>query len=128
LDTVHPNFTLEEDLRIDVKWRREGDIAIASLLGRIDSGSSDHFHGLVEAGLQAGDRALLLDFARIAYLSSAGLRVCLVLARRFSDPGKAIAICSLSALNRDVVAVSGFDQLISVHDSAENALAALRNP
>jgi len=68
LDTVHPNFTLEEDLRIDVKWRREGDIAIASLLGRIDSGSSDHFQGLVEAGLQAGDRALLLDFARIAYL------------------------------------------------------------
>ena len=115
-------------MRVDVKWRREGDIAIASLLGRIDGSSSDHFLNIMEAGLEESDRALLLDFARISYLSSAGLRVCLILARRFSGPGQAIAICSLSEGNRDVVAVSGFDQLIAVHDGAENALAALRNP
>lgn len=115
-------------MRIDVKWRREGDIAIASLLGRIDGSSSDHFLDVVEDGLGAGDRALLLDFTRVSYLSSAGLRVCLVLARRFAGPGQGIAICSLSPPNRDVVAVSGFDRLIAVHDSAATALASLRNP
>lgn len=30
-------------MRIDIKWRREGDIAIASILGRIDNTSSDRF-------------------------------------------------------------------------------------
>ena len=114
-------------MRIDVKWRREGDIAIASLLGRIDSASADRFLALAEEGLEPGDRALLLDCERVSYLSSAGLRVCLILARKFSAPGQGIAMCSLSALNREVVAVSGFDELISVHDSVENAIAGLRD-
>ncbi|MDE2989434.1 MAG: STAS domain-containing protein [Chloroflexota bacterium] len=114
-------------MRIDVKWRREGDIAIASLLGRIDNTSSDRFLAMAEDGLESGDRALLLDFGRVSYPSSAGLRVCLILARKFSAPGQAIAICSLSALNREVVAVSGFDQMIPVHDTIESAIASLRD-
>ena len=74
-------------MRIDVKWRREGDIAIASLLGRIDNTSSDRFLAMAEDGLESGDRALLLDFGRVSYLSSAGLRVCLILAKEVLGPG-----------------------------------------
>ncbi|MDE0073241.1 MAG: hypothetical protein OXU32_04560, partial [Gammaproteobacteria bacterium] len=51
-------------MRIDVKWRQEGDIAIASILGRIDSLSSDRFQALLEEGLSSGPRALLMDFER----------------------------------------------------------------
>ena len=114
-------------MRIDVKWRREGEIAIASLLGRIDGGSSDRFQAMVEEGLEPGDRALLLDFERVSYLSSAGLRVCLILARKFSAPGRAMAMCSLSALNREVAAMSGFDEMIPVHDTVEDAISGLRD-
>ncbi len=110
-------------MRIDVKWRREGGIAIASVLGRIDNASASDFQGLVEGGLGAGDDALILDMERVEFISSAGLRVCLILARRFTR-GR-FALCSLTELNREVVAISGFDQLIDVHVSGAAAIEAI---
>ena len=110
-------------MRVDVKWRREGGIAIASVLGRIDNASASDFQGLVEGGLRAGDDALILDMERVEFMSSAGLRVCLILARRFTR-GR-FALCSLTELNREVVAISGFDQLIGVHRSQAGAVRAM---
>ena len=112
-------------MRIDIKWRQEGDIAIASILGRIDNTSSDRFQALMEEGLSSGPRSLLMDFERVSYISSAGLRVCLMLAKRLRSTGQALAMCSLSDVNREIVAVSGFDKLIMVHDNPESAIAAM---
>ena len=112
-------------MRIDIKWRQEGDIAVASILGRIDSTSSDRFQALLEEGFSAGPGGLLMDFERVSYISSAGLRVCLVLAKRLRSTGQALAMCSLSDVNREIVAVSGFDKLIVVHEDPETAIAAM---
>lgn len=114
-------------MRIDIKWRREGNIAIAALLGRIDSSNSNHFSAMTEEGLAPGDGALLLDLERVSFISSAGLRVCLILAKKLSSLGRAFAMCSLSALNREIGAVSGFDKLILVHSTAETALSSLQS-
>lgn len=110
-------------MRIDVKWRREGGVAIASVLGRIDNASADEFRSLVEDGLESDDGILVLDMERVAFMSSAGLRACLILARKLGR-GK-FALCTLSELNREVVAISGFDQLIPVHASQAAAIEAI---
>ena len=114
-------------MKIDIKWRREGDIAIAALLGRIDSSNSNDFLAMAEEGLSPGDGGLLLDFEKVSFISSAGLRVCLILARKLSSSRRAFAMCSLSEFNREVIAVSGFDKLISVHSTAEAALSSLQS-
>ena len=115
-------------MRIDIKWQREGGIAVAALLGRLDSSNSNHVLTMLEEGLDPGDHALLLDFEKVSFISSAGLRVCLILAKKLSGEGKAFEICSLSDLNREVVAVSGFDKLIPVRDTTEDALSSLQSP
>lgn len=110
-------------MRIDVKWRREGDIAIASVLGRIDNASADDFRNLVEDGLGPDDDFLVVDMEKVAFMSSAGLRACLILAKKIGR-GK-FALCSLTQLNREVVAISGFDQLIPVHETQAVAIEAV---
>ncbi len=110
-------------MRIDVKWRREGGIAIASVLGRIDNASADDFRSLVEEGLDPDDDFLVVDMEKVAFMSSAGLRACLILARKVGR-GK-FALCSLTQLNREVVAISGFDQLIPVHLTQAAAIEAV---
>ncbi|MDE2827066.1 MAG: STAS domain-containing protein [Bacteroidota bacterium] len=114
-------------MRLDIKWRREGNIAIAALLGRIDSSNSNDFLAMTEEGVVPGDGALLLDFEKVSFISSAGLRICLILAKKLSSSGQAFAMCSLSEFNREVVAVSGFDKLISVHTTVEAALSSLQS-
>lgn len=109
-------------MSVDVRWRREGGVTIVSVVGRIDNASADDFRSLVEKGLGPDDNALVLDMERVAFMSSAGLRACLILARRFVD--RQFALCSLTQLNREIVAVSGFDQLIRIHESQAAAVQA----
>ena len=112
-------------MTVDLKWVRSGDTLVAVLLGRIDSGSADHFQQLLEDGLGPDDHRLVLDFERVSMITSAGLRVCLVIAKRFTGPGQRFALCSLSQFNRQIVAISGFDRVIDVYKSRDLALAAL---
>ena len=109
---------------LDLKWVRSGDTLIAALLGRIDSGSAEDFQRLVEKGLGPDDHNLVLDFERVTFIGSAGLRVCLIVARRFIGPDRNFGLCSLSQFNRDIVAVSGFDRIINVYDSRATAIRA----
>ena len=67
-------------------------------------------------------RALLLDFERVSFISSAGLRVGLRVGRRFKEPGLHFGICSLCDQVREVFAASGFDEIIPIYESQAAAI------
>ena len=110
----------------DVKWDRKDGVLIALLSGRIDSSNAGELQSALESGIDPGERALVLDFEQVSFMSSAGLRVCLVIARKFNEPGKEFGICTPSDPIRDVIAISGFDQIIAVHDSQAVAINACK--
>ena len=108
-----------------IKWSRRAGILIALPVGRIDGSKYLECQNILESGIDPDEHAMLLDFAQLGYISSAGLRVCLVVAKKFNQPGKAFGICNLSRSIRDIVTVSGFDQIISLHDSQTAAIEAI---
>ena len=110
----------------DVKWERKDGVLIALLSGRIDSSNAGELQSDLESGIDPGERALVLDFEHVSFMSSAGLRVCLVIARKFNESGKEFGICTPSDPIRDVVAISGFDQIIAVYDSQAAAINACK--
>ena len=110
----------------DVKWERKDGVLIAVLSGRIDSSNAGELQSALESGIDP-EGALVLDFEHVSFMSSAGLRVCLVIARKFNEPGKEFGICTPSDPIRDVVAISGFDQIIAVYDSQAAAVNALKS-
>ena len=112
---------------IDVKWQQEHGVLVGALLGRIDSSTAVDFLAAVNGRLGSDDNKLVLDFERVRYISSAGLRVCLMIARRFSPPDKSFGICGLSQFNRDIVTVSGFDKIISLFGSQADAIGAFQD-
>ncbi len=109
---------------VDIKWGRKGSIVIAMLVGRFSSANADLFERMLESGVDPSDDALILDFEQVTFLSSAGLRVALTVAKRFNEPGKKFAICALHEGVRGIVEVSGFDKVIPVYDSQAAAVAA----
>ena len=106
----------------DVKWERIQGIVVAVVLGRIDGSNAEEFQSVLAAGVQPDDNALLMDFERVAYISSAGLRVCLVMARQFNKPEKKFGICNLNDSVREVFTISGFDKIVSISESREAAI------
>ena len=113
-------------MSISVTWHSAGDIRIAELEGRIDSGNASHLAELLDEGIGVGGQSLILDFAGVSYISSAGLRLCLILAKRLSGPQERFAICALSDYIREIVATSGFDTLMPVHDTRDDAIQGLQ--
>ena len=75
--------------------------------------------------VQEAQKALILDFEQVSYISSAGLRVLLVTAKTLQGNGAELALCSLDDPIREVFGISGFDSIIPIHDSRAEALAAV---
>ena len=114
-------------MSINVTWERKGDVLIGTLAGRVDGSNAGEFQRALESGIDTGDNALILDFAKVSFISSAGLRVGLMIARKFNEPGKKFGVCTLPEPVREVVAISGFDQLVSVYGSQAESMKALES-
>lgn len=112
-------------MAVRVTWSRTAGVLVASVSGRVDSVSSTAFHTALEEGVGEDDRTLLFDFRHLAYLSSAGLRVLLAMARKYQGPNRGIGACHLSEAVRAVFVTSGFDKIIPVHATRTEALSAL---
>jgi len=114
-------------MSVQVKWERKDGILIAMLVGHIDSSNADRFQRIVESGIDAEDHALILDFERVFFISSAGLRISLVISRKFNESGKKFGLCTLSEPIRNVLAISGFDQIIPIYESRDAAINAFES-
>ncbi|MDE3000940.1 MAG: STAS domain-containing protein [Gemmatimonadota bacterium] len=111
---------------LDIKWERKEGILIAALAGRIDGNNADVLQETLEFGIGTEDRALILDFERVTFISSAGLRVGVIIAWKFKEPGKRFGVCALADPVRGVINVSGFDQIIDVYESRAEAIEAFK--
>lgn len=113
---------------LKISWERMDGVLIASPVGRIDSVNSLAFREALVSEVPSDERALLLDLSGIPYMSSAGLSVLLVLAKRFRVPGKAMGMCGLPGAISAVVTLSGFDKIIPVYETRDAALEAMSRP
>ena len=112
---------------MEVETERQGDTLIAKTDGRVDGANAREFQTALESAIDSNDGAVLLDMEQLSYISSAGLRVILLMAKVLQGRNAKFAICSLSASIREVFEISGFDKIISIHPSQAEALAAFKN-
>lgn len=98
---------------------------IANLEGRIDSGNAKEFNERLTAVIEDQDQALILDCEGLEYISSAGLRVILMVAKTLQSQNRQFTICSLTASIRELFSISGFDRIIPIHDTQAKALASM---
>jgi len=101
------------------------DICEVRPKGRIDSATGPAFEKDVLRQIDDGHRRLLLDFADLQYISSAGLRIVLLAAKRMKAAGGRLALCSLNPQIAEVFEISGFSRILDIHPSRDAALATL---
>lgn len=101
--------------------RLEGALVVAPT-GRIDSTTADAFESFLLGVVSAGERRLVVDFAAVDYISSAGLRVMLLVAKRLRDAKGRVALCSLGDPVRQVFELAGFLPLFVIVDSRDAAV------
>ncbi len=111
--------------RLTVSDSRSGDACIVSLAGRIDGSNAADFTTRVEAFLNSGVKLVVLDFAGVAYMTSAALRALLVVTGEAERSPSRLALCSLTAPIRELFEICGFLDTFTITESREQALAEL---
>ena len=92
---------------------------------RIDSSNAKGFEDEAIALLDSGPKKVVIDASDLDYISSAGLRVILTTAKKAKAAGGGLTIANARANVKEVLAVSGFDSIFGLHDSVDQARAAL---
>ena len=111
---------------MDINTERDGATLIAKAGGRVDGTNASEFQDALKNVITPSDEAVILDFEELSYISSAGLRVILLTAKDMRTANVKFAVCSLSQSVRDVFTISGFDQIIDIHDSQQSAITAVK--
>ena len=111
-------------MKLNIETHGRTTLAIAE--GRLDFGAAGGFQNQLEQEL--GGAALILDCAGLGYVSSAGLRAFLVIARAAQSAGMAFSLCALQPAVREVFDLSGFSRIIRVHPDRATALAQAAQP
>ena len=112
---------------MDVTTERQDGVLSAQVGGRIDGTNASEFEEAIRTAIEESDRAVIVDFEKLAYISSAGLRAILLTAKSLDNRNAKFALCSLSDQIREVFETSGFDKVIAIHSSKAEALASLHD-
>ncbi len=109
---------------MDLTTERQDGVLSARVSGRIDGTNALEFERSIRTAVEDSDHALIIDFENLLYISSAGLRAILLIAKNLHRQNAKFALCSLSDQIREVFEISGFDRLISIHPSRADVLAS----
>ena len=110
---------------MDVTTERQDGVLSARVGGRIDGSNVVEFEEAIRTAIEDSDRAVIMDFEKLSYISSAGLRAILLTAKSLWNRDAKFLLCSLSDQIREVFEISGFDKIITLHPSRAEALASL---
>ena len=110
---------------MEIRTEQEGDVLVALTEDRVDGANAREFQDAVEAAIAGQDCPVVLDMERLVYMSSAGMRVILIIARSLQGENRKFAVCSLVGPVREVFEISGFDKIIQTHDTQAKAVAAV---
>ena|SRR5690606_17470538 len=102
-----------------------GQVFVISLSGQINSANASTVESGLLAFVEQGERLCVLDLDGVDYISSAGLRVILMLAKRLKEKSGRLVLCGLQPLVHEVFDVSGFLSILDVTTDRNVAVAQL---
>ncbi len=105
---------------------RAGEVVIVRLAGRLDSSAAQPAEENFGRVLADGTPHLAIDLSKLEYISSAGLRILLLVAKKVREAQGRIVLFGLVPNVREVFSISGFDQIFSIEADAAGALASIR--
>jgi anti-anti-sigma factor len=108
-----------------IQEEKREDVLIVAPIGRVDSTTSLELERYLLGRLASGPQRVVIDMLGVEYISSAGLRVLLMLAKKLGPGSGRLVLCSMGAPVRQVFELAGFIPLFAVEASRELALARL---
>jgi anti-sigma B factor antagonist len=109
---------------MEIDITETGGVKVLAISGKLDTNTAPDAEAQVRELIEAGDHKLLVDFASVTYVSSAGLRFLLATAKRLKAAEGVLKVCGLTPTVQEVFDISGFTTILSVLPDQSAALEA----
>jgi anti-sigma B factor antagonist len=110
---------------MQLNQERYGRAVVLGLSGRIDNSTNESLQSGLSAHLAAcqpgGDR-LILDFAKVDYISSVGLRVLMLAGKQIREQGGTIVVAALEPVVREIFEISRFNLVFQCFATVRDAV------
>jgi len=106
---------------MNVVEKQSNGALILSVTGRLDSNTSESFSKLLTEKLDAGNTKIIVDMSKLDYISSAGLRVLLMAAKRLMPTSGKFILCDMNTHIKEVFEISGFLNIMTITDNVKAA-------
>jgi anti-anti-sigma factor len=110
---------------MQISTRDSYGVTVVDMDGSLDTSTCGETGDTLVSLVQDGNRRILLNLEKLDYVSSAGLRAILVAAKLLQNARGEMRMCAPNATVRSVMEVSGFNNLLKLHETEAEGLAEL---
>jgi anti-anti-sigma factor len=101
---------------------KEKNMKIISLEGKMDAISAPEFEDQMSEWLEQGETSFIINLGEVNYMSSAGLRSILIVAKKLKEQDGKLIFVNLREEVQKIFRISGFSSMIPTYESLEAAL------
>lgn len=111
---------------INIETNTEEGICTIKVAGEVDASSSIHLDTAIGEAIDQ-HKKILVDFAELEYISSAGLGVFMSYLQQIESDQIEMVVFGMKTKVTEVFQILGLDQLMNITDTKEAALAIIKD-
>lgn len=106
-------------------------VRVIAVRGELDLSTASDLESLLEEAIATGDASVLIDLSRCEFIDSTGIALIVRAWQRLDraaggEGSGRVVICSGNEQVRRVLEITGLELSIPIHETRDDALAALR--
>lgn len=113
------------DNTVHIQTTRQGSAVIFRIEGRLAITGTAELEKQVLEAIQAGSSRIVFDCEKLAYVSSAGLRIFFVALKRFNNQDKPLAFVAPQPGIRQIFDIAQLTPHVRITDTLDDALRDL---
>ncbi|MEM8727783.1 MAG: STAS domain-containing protein [Chlamydiota bacterium] len=107
---------------IKIQIKKDRGASIVRIEGRMDATSAPALERKLAEEIDNGNSKLILDFAKVDYLSSAGMRLLLSITKKLAEGKGGLHLCSVSEEVMEIIKMAGFERIIRIFPTEQEAI------
>ncbi len=107
---------------MQISVKTTNGVKVMAFEGRLDTQTSPDAQQQLFQLIEEGGTKILVNLEKLEYISSAGLRVLLMVAKQLKATEGELRVCGLNDVVKEVFDISGFDMILPISASEPEAL------
>jgi anti-sigma B factor antagonist len=109
---------------MEVSLKKSGDITIVEISGSIDSKTAPDLQQSI-LDIVPDTNKIILDLTKVSFVSSAGLRVLLMVYRQLKAKDGKVVLVGVSDEIKDVMFMTGFITFFAIEETVDEAITKI---